>query len=362
MKQNKKPANKSVLSDLNPGFSSGKARIVKWLIYISLLILVVDLIYKTVFGISYQNRESCILYNVLPRMAFLFYEYFIELFLVVIAGVFGAVILEKYFTRFKKFYPDNQLTAFIYASIIPVCSCSAIPMIETMREKIRFRAIITFVVAAPLLNPYIIVLSFSVLGWRYAVLRIILSLILAISAGRLLESIGKTRFGEYLNCKPSHGCGFGRKDIYYNTYSIMKKIFPYLLIAGALGMAIEFYDPSKILNNHYLGNNWWGVPIAISIGMPVYFCNGADIVFLQPLIKYAGLSLGTALSFSLTSTAICISSFVMLWKFMGKKLTIILSLFIILFTYTLRVIILTNKGWISIITVLYFFNNSGYHL
>ena len=147
----------------------------------------IDLIYKIIDGITYQNMQDCILYSNLPRLAFLFYEYFIELFLMVIVGVFVASILEKHFSKLSKFIPKNSVSAFLYASVIPVCSCSAVPLIKAMNKKIPFRSIITFVVAAPLLNPYIIVLSISVIGIRYAVLRVICSFILAIVTGYVVE-------------------------------------------------------------------------------------------------------------------------------------------------------------------------------
>ena len=47
----------------------------------------------------------------------------------------------------------------------------------------------TFVVAAPLLSPYIIVLSFTALGPRYAVLRILSSFVLAATTGLVVAAL-----------------------------------------------------------------------------------------------------------------------------------------------------------------------------
>jgi hypothetical protein len=305
-------------------------------IYISLFLLTVDYVYKIYFGITYQNRIECILYKILPKWAFLFYEYFIELFLVVVAGVFIAVILEKLFAKYKKYYPKNQISAFIYASIIPVCSCSVIPIIESMKEKMKFRTLLTFVIAAPLLNPYILVLSFSVLGLKYGLLRIASSLILAITTGLICEffykKLGKPSLGNYKDCNPSKNCEIRTTNVYTNTFLMMKKIFPFLLIAGAMGMLFEIIDPTWYVKNMNLGNSWLGSVLVIIAGIPVYFCNGADVIFLKPLVNYTGLSLGTAMAFSLTSTSVCVTSLVMLIKFIGKKLTFILLGNVVLIT------------------------------
>jgi len=324
-----------------PGLSNFRLLCIKLLICFSLSVLIIDFIYKTINGISYQNREACIFYNIAPKMIFLVYEYFIELLFIVIAGIFVAVIFECQFSKFKRFFPKNQFWAFIYASVIPVCSCSAIPMLQTMKEKLRMRTLITFVVAAPLLNPYIIMLSFSVLGVKYAFLRIISSAILALLTGLIVEYFYRK---EVLNfkaatvCKPK-SCHFTKPNIYEDTFEILKKVFPYLFIAGFLGLLFEFYDPARFFQRIYFGNSWAGIPFAVLVGTPIYFCNGADVVFLKPVIELAGLSLGTAMTFSLTSTSICISSFIMLLKFVGKRLTFILTLCIVSITMILGFVI-----------------------
>jgi uncharacterized protein len=308
--------------------------LIKSLIFFSISVLAIDFAYKSINNISYQNREACILYNLLPKVGFLFYEYFIELLLIVIVGIFVAVLLEKRFKKFKKFYPKNQITAFVYASVIPVCSCSAIPLLQTMQNKMPLRTIITFVVAAPLLNPYIIMLSFSVLGVEYGILRIVGSACLALLTGLVAEYFMHCELLDVkavTNCKPK-SCKFIKPNIYEDTFEILKKVLPYILIAGFLGLLFEFYDPARFLQKFYFGNNWLGIPFAVLVGTPIYFCNGADVVFLKPVIEYAGLSLGTAMTFSLTSTSICISSFIMLLKFIGKRLTLIITVTVVVLT------------------------------
>ncbi|MFC2086126.1 permease [Bacteroidota bacterium] len=325
--------NHKILASLN----KHKRIIAKIIIQISILLLVADYIYKSVYGISYDDKAGCIIYNNLPRWAFLIFEYFIEFTLIIIAGIFAAVILEKYFKRYKKLYPTNQVTAFLYASLLPVCSCSVIPILGLMHKKLKLRVLITFVVAAPLLNPYIIVLSFSVLGYKYALLRILLSFTMAIIIGLIVEFIskqdGKHEINPFFGCSINKSCAVSAKDNYEKTFSIFKKVFPYILIAAIFGFLIELSNPAGILKHIFLGNNSFSTLIIIILGLPVYFCNGADVIFLKPLVEYAGLLTGSALAFSITSTAICITSFIMLLKFIGKKNTIVMTAAIFIMTF-----------------------------
>jgi uncharacterized protein len=322
--------------------SSTYYNIIRMLIYISIFILSADFIYKTVNNITYLNRSKCFLYKSLPKIGFLFYEYFIELTLVVLIGIFASVILESYFMKLKHFYPRNPVSAFLYASVIPVCACSVIPLTLSMRDKLSFRTIITFVVSAPLLNPYIIMISFSVLGMKYGILRIISSFILAYFSGVILDFFYKTtseaKLENFSTCF-AKGCTQKNRDLYLKTFDIFKQVFPYLVLAGVFGILTELYIPVHILKNNLLTNTVSGPAISIAVGIPVYFCNGADVLFLRPLLNCGGLSLGAAMAFSLTSTSICMTSFIMLIKFIGKKLTILLLLNIILITFVMGLII-----------------------
>lgn len=303
----------------------------KIFIYLSITILLIDLVYKSYFGITYHTRENCILYTNLPRWLFLIYEFTVDLFMTVLVGIFIGTLLQKYFTKYKRLYPRTQLSAFLYASVIPVCSCSAIPMMGAMQGQLRLRTIITFVIAAPLLNPYIVALSFTVLGNEYAILRILASLVLSVSAGYFAEFVQpKTYIADpekLLSCSNNTSCATSGKSIYSETILIFWKLIPYLLIAGAISMAFEVFQPTDLLEKLQLKAGPLSSSIFILIGVPIYFCNGADILFLQPLVNYGGLSLGTSIAFSLTSTAICISSFMMLLKYLGRRLTIYISIF-----------------------------------
>jgi uncharacterized protein len=306
------------------------------LVVFAILFFVSDLLYKTIYSISYLNREKCILYQTLPKFWFLFFEYFFELFFIVVVGVFIAVLLEFWFSRYNRFYPKNSVTAFLYASLLPVCACSTIPMIGSMRGKLPFRAIITFVVAAPLLSPYIIVLSFSVLGTKYALMRICGSFILAVSAGFVVNHFSKGDHRanpEAFIVDPTHVVGDRQGDIYLKTHAILRGLLPYFLVAAVMGLAIEWAAPANFLTKLEFSNNISGIIISILIGIPIYLCHGAEILLLRPLIHQSGLSGGATIAFSLASTSICMTSLALIIRFIGKKLATILvgNLVVIIF-------------------------------
>jgi len=319
-----------------------KRTTIRALIIFSITLLGVDIVYKTINNIDYFTRQKCILNRLLPKGGFLFFEYFIELTIVVFVGIFLATLLKKYFSTYQRFYPKNVIGAFVYASLIPMCACAVIPLLKTMKGTLNFRTLMTFIVAAPLLSPYIITLSFSVLGAKYGILRIACSFILAVSSGYVLEFFDNKRDKVTLD-KPKTGDDrfypAQATDIYLDTYSIFRKILPYLILAGIAGIAFELLPLKNFLLDFKITNNLLGITMVILIGIPLYFCYGAEVLVLRPLVCSGNFPLGTAMAFSLTSTAICITSIVVLFKFLGKRLTTILLGNIIIATLILSYLI-----------------------
>ena len=292
-------------------------------------ITIIHTIYMNIMGFNSLSHDACLVYKSVPRWFFFFYESVLELFIVVLLGVFAGVLVEQYFHKIKRFYPKNQLLAFFYASILPVCSCGVVPLIDSMKRRTSLKVIITFVIAAPLLNPYIIFVSFSVLGIKYALLRIASSFILAISTGIIVEFIAnKYKLfiqGDYEACVTSCDVVVER-DVFVKTLKLTKKLVPFMAVAAGLTFLFLVFDPRHFLTDNHISFNHEPLTMFLVtlVGIPLYVCNGADVLMLRPLLNFTDLSMGSAMAFSLSSSALCIASIAMLVKFLGKKLTAVL--------------------------------------
>jgi uncharacterized membrane protein YraQ (UPF0718 family) len=303
-----------------------KRNLIKSSLIAGMLLWAADITYRAASDISYINRQKCILFKILPRPGFLIYEYVFETLVVVFVGTFIAVLLARQFTRLRRFLPRNPATAFVYGSLVPVCSCAAIPLLSSMRGKMRFPTTMSFVLAAPLLSPYIIVLSFSVLGFRYGVLRILSSFVLVMLTAVVLGSFepkGKPIEAAGMARGCSKTCAPVESDLYLQTFAVFRGLLPFLLVAGALGVIIEYVGTRDLMLHGMFGNGAGSILAWILVGVPLYFCHGAEVLFLRPLMNH-GFPMGTGIAFSLTSTAICSTSIAMLFRMIGGKLTLIL--------------------------------------
>jgi uncharacterized protein len=306
------------------------------LIYFSLLFVLADYIYKTYNGIQFHTRGRCIIYRNLPEWGFLIFESVFEFCLVTITGIFVSVIIEKIFNKYRKWYPHNPFTAFVYASLFPLCGCSAVFFIKGMRTKLNTRTIITFVLASPLLSPYIIFLSFGLLGIKYTLLRITTAFIVTVFTGYLIEFFENKQLTKKIEFEKLAGdkknCEIKNDNIYQKTISIFLKLLPYLAVASVVSVILNIYKPLSVLEVSAFMGKLPGIITMMAIGFPLYLCNGADIIFLQPLLNVAGLPLGTAIAFSVSSTSVCFTSIVISVKILGGKLTAIMLLSVFLIT------------------------------
>jgi hypothetical protein len=314
------------MEEKNHGAMTMKQRLIRAALVISALIMASDIVYKIVNNISYVNREKCVLFRVLPKTGFIILEYFFETVVIVFIGIFIAVLLSRWFQRFQRFFPKNPFTAFLYASVIPVCGCGVIPLLSSMEGRMKFSTTMSFVLSASLLSPYVIVLSFSVLGFRYGVLRVVSSFTLVMVTAYILGFLKRedTRAEpQWIVAGCAKTCDGEDGDVYLETYEMFKRLLPYLLIGGALGVILELMGPRVFLMNRQTGRGLIGTFVWVLIGVPLYFCNGAEVLFLRPLVTH-GFPLGTAVAFSLTSTVICTTSIAMLFRIIGKRLTVAL--------------------------------------
>jgi uncharacterized membrane protein YraQ (UPF0718 family) len=308
---------------------SAQQSLARAVVFFAVLLIVADTIYMNLNGLYDGDHTKCIVFNSMPKWSFYLLENVGELFVVVILGVMIGVIAEQYFRKIKRFYPKNQMLAFAYASILPVCSCGVVPLIDSMKRRTSLKVIITFVCAAPLLDPYIIFLSYTVLGLKYVVIRIVSSFLLAYTAGWIVElTVKRLKWDNWTeNGTCGKQCDFvAERDPFVKTMKITKKLMPYILFAGLLSFVFAMLDTKELLHDINLG---YVEPLSSIImtafGVPIYMCHGADVIFLKPFLQYTDMTIGSAMAFSLSSSAICISSIVMLAKYLGKRIAALLT-------------------------------------
>jgi hypothetical protein len=86
-----------------------------------------------------------------------------------------------------------------------------------------------------------------------------------------------------------------------------------------VGAGIHGYVPENVMASVMGGEQWWSVPAAVLIGIPMY-SNAAGVVPVLEALLGKGAALGTALAFMMSVIALSLPEIVILRKVLKPKL------------------------------------------
>lgn len=240
--------------------------------------------------------------------------------------------IEKSRTMIAKLPPvlGNILASFL-GILTPFCSCSAVPLfIGFVNGGIPLGVTFSFLVASPMINEVALVMLAGLFGWKISLIYISSGLIIAITSGVIIglmkidsqvePFVYNTKMG---NLAVEHP---GMKDrIKFARESVLEivgKVWPYVLIAIAVGAFIHGYVPEKFFVRYLGAGTWYSVPLATLLGVPLY-SNAAGMIPVISALFEKGVPLGTALAFMMAVTALSLPEFIILRKVLKPRLLVI---------------------------------------
>ena len=156
----------------------------------------------------------------------------------------------------------------------PFCSCSAVPVfIGFVAAGVPIGVTLSFLIASPLVNEIALGMLFTLFGWKIALLYVIAGLTIAVVAGYVLGRAHVERWVEpfVFETKVSAAMAsgvtlswrdrveLGREEV----VSIVRKVFPYLLVGIALGAIIHGWVPTSFFLPFAGSGNPLAVPVAV---------------------------------------------------------------------------------------------------
>ena len=187
-----------------------------------------------------------------------------------------------------------------------------------------------FLISFPFVDLSFLILLSSVFGMKIAIAYVVVGLVLAVVGGTL---IGKLKMERYLedfvkNIKSNADIEISKmtkKDrLIYSKEQVIqtiKKVYLYIFIGVGIGAFIHNVIPEAWINTILGKNNWYSVPLATLVGIPMY----ADIFGTLPVAEslfYKGAGIGTILSFMMAVTALSLPSIIMIKKVVKMPLLI----------------------------------------
>lgn len=254
-----------------------------------------------------------------------------------------------------------------FGAITPFCSCSSIPLfVGFSTARIPIGITMAFLITSPLINEVAVVLLWGLLGWKFTTIYVTVGLLVGIVGGIIMDALKAERWlqpflfksmtlkpltplggraGE--SCCGGSAAGLPNADVSTSpqlrvidrhafakqeTISIFHKVWRWVIIGVALGALLHGYVPQEWFAEHLGAGQWWSVPVAVLIGIPLY-TNVTGIIPIMESLLLKGLPIGTTLAFCMSAVAASLPEVMMLKQVMRwQLLAIFLGMLLVIFT------------------------------
>lgn len=281
----------------------------------------VRLLVEKVFGLDVASRLG-------GSLHFFIYDV-IKIFILLSVLIFVISWVQSYFPpeRTRRILGGMRgfranLTGALLGTVTPFCSCSSIPLfIGFTSSGLPLAVTFSFLISSPLVDLASMILLASIFNWSIALAYVVLGIALAVIGGSL---IGRARMERYVEAfvtqhraldLPAEQLTLADRLRYarQQVTDIIQRVWLYILIGVGIGAAIHNWIPAELISALIGQNNWWSVPLATLVGVPMY----ADIFGTLPIAEALvtkGVGLGTVLAFMMAVTALSLPSLIMLKK------------------------------------------------
>ncbi|NTV26804.1 MAG: permease [Chlorobiaceae bacterium] len=216
--------------------------------------------------------------------------------------------------------------------VTPFCSCSAVPLfIGFLQAGVPLGVTFSFLVSAPMVNEVALALLFGMLGWKVALLYMSMGLLIAVVSGFV---IGRLHLEHHLEdwvrqLQNSAGdCGYEAPAMTWpdrfgeglkHVREIVGRVWLYIVLGVGVGAAVHGYVPENLMASIMGKSEWWAVPAAVIIGVPMY-SNAAGILPVVEALLGKGAALGTVMAFMMSVIALSAPEMIILRKVLKPTL------------------------------------------
>jgi len=263
--------------------------------------------------------------------------------------------------------------ASVSGGILAVCSCTILPLFTGIYKRgAGIGPAVAFLFTGPAINITAILLTGNVLGWDFAVARLIAAMVISVIAGIFMAMLFREH--DENNAKGAFTAALGGDVTYSNatilsffllqlgvlvtfglsippdlkailiivmialllgivffkfqkehnlewlreTWDLTKKILPYLFVGVFIAGVIEVVIPQEFVTQLVGQNTLLSNAIASTFGAFMYFATLTEVPIIQKLMGL-GMGRGPALTLFLTGNALSLPSMIVLFRVMGKK-------------------------------------------
>jgi len=254
-------------------------------------------------------------------------------FMGIVNSYFPVERVKNYLSK-NKLFGLEYLMASLFGVVTPFCSCSSVPLfIGFVRGGIPLGVTFAFLITSPLVNEVAIGLFIGLFGIKTTLIYIISGILLGTISGVILQKMNLEHLltpwaKDILNNSQREQNDYqGEKQSFNQRYTIIwaealkiiKGILPYVIIGIAIGGFMHGYIPEGFFEKYMAKGNFFAVPIATMLAIPMY-SNASGILPVAQVLVAKGIPLGTAIAFMMGVVALSLPEAMLLKKVMTIKL------------------------------------------
>lgn len=241
----------------------------------------------------------------------------------------------------------------LFGAVTPFCSCSSIPVFLGFTSAgIPVGVTMAFLLTSPLINEVAVVLLLSLLGWKITAVYVVVGLAVGIVGGLLLDLIHAERLLQPFAARayaqapnavhsaaPAQRLSLAERHAFARTEltDIFGRVWTWVFIGVGIGAALHGFVPDGWLEAHLGQGQWWSVPAAVVLGIPLY-SNATGVIPVMESLLLKGLPVGTTIAFCMSTVAASLPEFILLKQAMQLRLLAIL--------FVLLLCAFTVVGWV----------------
>lgn len=211
--------------------------------------------------------------------------------------------------------------ASLIGSVTPVCGIASVPLVAALlRQGVPTAAAMAFWLSSPITDPGMLILTAGVLGWPFAMGKLLAALLLGLIAGVVTQGLSYWKpQSRWIREEALHECTASFCDSPAQSRFFVEAKATFALVIRWLSFALTL----EALVRVHLGDmgysllttvdSVWAVPLAVAIGGPMYIEGYAALPLLRGLINM-GLTPGAAMAFLISGAAISLYSAIAVWS------------------------------------------------
>jgi uncharacterized protein len=252
--------------------------------------------------------------------------FFMLVVIIYVMGLFRSFVsaekVRDYVRGKSKFV--SRMLAIVLGAVTPFCSCSSVPLfIGFVEAGIPLGVTFSFLIASPMINEIAVVMLWGIVGWKITVLYVLSGMFAAYFGGVVMEKfkperwvedyVWKIQMGEVPMMEQDDSLKARHHYAYAQVDEIVRRIWKWVILGVGAGALFHGYFPESWATNLSDANNFFAVPMAVLIGVPLY-SNAVGVIPLAEAMLLKGVAIGTTLSFMMSIAAISLPELMILKK------------------------------------------------